>query len=240
MIKHTKPTALFHRRISVCTGLKFVLFSRERFRRKLKSVKVCEVTVCEPRGFQSLQFHITNHKSIIMKKLIIVAFVVITISSVNAQQLEWKLPTIDIPLMQGKEQKALLTLSHVSDVAMLQYEGEQYELKLGKLSRSCVVLNKNTGEQVAIAKRVLGKSSTVEFSNGKTLQVSRSGKRKARVYDTGNGSSLLIKEDKLISAIPDMTFEQVIVHSMMSFKKAQSILEDSKNNNYSYPIIIVQ
>lgn len=175
-----------------------------------------------------------------MKTILLLFTLNVTIMGTTmAQSLTWKMPEAAITLMQGETKLAVLKPLYESKTATLIFKEEHYQFNLNTLKRTCVITRFATGEKIAQVKGLPGKAPSFDFTNGKTIVLTRSGNKKSRIYQMGNEALLSVTETSFESIVSQLSTEQVIVQAAIVFVHAYATFERERSN-YDSTAILVQ
>ncbi len=160
---------------------------------------------------------------------------------VQAQQAEWKLPQVEIPLVKGEETLAVLKPVYSSKRAVLVVGDTNYKIKLKRNGGQCVITQGDSEEVLATGKRLNTKRGVLEFSNGQTYSFSRSGKRDNREIVWNENASMQIKDEQILASITNTSINQLLAQAVLVLNHTHGLYESERSANmYYYPIIIPQ
>jgi len=177
-----------------------------------------------------------------MKNLLFFVFCIILSAiscSLRAQSWgEWRLPQVEIPLVQEDKTVATLKVRFISKSATISYENKEYALKLKHDLNVCEITNRLT-KDVVVTMRKLG-SSLIEVkpSDGKPFSIIRNGKMNESQYVIGGVTFLTVEDDKVIAGKQQPGTVELLAQATIVFRLVyqQYVSERNSNNNY-YPII---
>lgn len=177
-----------------------------------------------------------------MKKYVLLAFsFILPATSYNllAQPVgEWQLPRVEIPLIQNDKTVAALKVRFISRSATINYEGEEYFLKLKKDKSVCMITSIQTQRPIATISKLGRKKITVTSTQGNSFVIDRSGKKKQRQYFKEGAPFLLIDDDKVIVNKQQLDALELLTQAAIVFRLVY-IQYDSERSSTTiyYPIV---
>jgi len=171
--------------------------------------------------------------------LLLLTLSVTTVGASIGQSLIWTMPEAEITLMHGETKIAVLKPVYESKTATLIFKEERYQVKLNTLKRACAITRLSTGEKIAYAKGLPGKTPSFDFNNGKTITLTRTGSKKSRNYQMGNELLLSVTKTTFNVTVNEVSTEQIVIQAAIVFTHAHAKFERDRSN-YDSSAILVQ
>ncbi len=177
-----------------------------------------------------------------MKKYVLIFSCIIlsaTSYSLLAQSAgEWQLPRVEIPLVQNDKTVASLKVRFISKSATINYEGEEYFLKLKKDKSVCMITNNQTHRPVATISKLGKKKIDVISTAGDSFVIDRTGKKKQPQYFKQGTSFLSINDDKVIVSKQQLDTLELLAQAAIVFRLVYMQYDSERSSNtVYYPIV---
>jgi hypothetical protein len=174
-----------------------------------------------------------------MKTIIYFIFILTAYTTSAQTQAEWKLPQVEIPLMQGEQTIAVLKPKFFTRTAILSFGGEEYQLKLKSGSSRCIVTKLSTNEVIAQLTQMGSREVKIQYTNAPEVFLKRVGKKDNRQYVLQGELSLKISEEGITTNFEKLNLNQCVVQAALVFRHTYIQYDkDRASNTYYYPVII--
>lgn len=178
-----------------------------------------------------------------MKKYqVIVSCLILSVTSYRllAQPVgEWQLPRVEIPLVQNDKTVASLKVRFISKSATINFEGEEYFLKLKNDKSVCLITGSKAQRPVATISKLGRKKIEVTSTQGNSFIIDRTGKKKQREYFKEGSLFLSVIDDKVMVSKQQLDTLELLTQAAIVFRLVY-VQHDSlrSSNTVYYPIVI--
>ncbi|MBN3518558.1 hypothetical protein JYB62_00970 [Algoriphagus lutimaris] len=157
------------------------------------------------------------------KSIFIIALLIGNFISSNAQQSNWELPKINIPLVTEGEEIANLGVEKSLEYADLNVGSKSYRILLNNSSKKCKIIDLESDQVLAEGKSLNSfQLANLTFTDGEVFNFEK--KKKKEGYDIIGPSGLLFSvENRGLASIEVNNEKELIAQSIFVFKRLRDL-----------------
>lgn len=161
------------------------------------------------------------------KSLVLIALLIGIVISSKAQQSNWELPKITIPLVSEGEEIANLGVEKSLEYADLKVGSKSYRILLNNSSKKCKIIDLGSEELVAEGKSLNSyQLANLTFSDGEVFNFER--RKKKEGYEIIGPSGLLFSvENRGVASVEVTNNKELIAQSIFVFKRLRDLYKQT-------------
>lgn len=157
------------------------------------------------------------------KSILLIALLISSVISTNAQESSWELPKINIPLVSEGEEIANLGVEKSLEYADLKVGSRSYRILLNNSSKKCKIIDLESDRVLAEGKSLNSfQLANLTFTDGEVLNFEK--KKKKEGYDIIGPSGLLFSvENRGVASVEVTNEKELIAQSIFVFKRLRDL-----------------